>query len=251
MMNQPPPRQKTTRPGGGNQANLVTTAPSLKPVERAAMNGHPGGVLWFTGLPAAGKSMLAMALQRRLFDQGHQVYVLDGDNLRQGLNRDLGFSAADRSENIRRVAELARLFADAGFIVIAAFISPYRADRQSAREIVGQGFHEIFIDADLATCERRDPKGHYARARAGEIAEFTGISAPYEAPLHADLTVPTATRSVDEAVAGLADYVAGHIGRRIARADPDDGERRGSTDQPTLAPLRVDRDRRLAGSAFG
>jgi len=240
MMTQPVPREKSTPPAA-DQANLVAPAPSLRPAERAAMNGHPGGVLWFTGLPAAGKSMLAMALQRRLFDQGHQVFVLDGDNLRQGLNRDLGFSAEDRSENIRRVAELARLFADAGFIVITAFISPYRADRQAACTIVGEGFHEVFIDADLATCEARDPKGHYARARAGEIADFTGISAPYEPPESADLSVPTATRSVDEAVARLADYVARHIGQRAPVALPADSIR-----QPSRASVTADRDIHLA-----
>ena len=187
--------------------NLVPTSHSVCPAERAVANQHPSGVLWFTGLPGAGKSTLAMAMQRRLFESGRQAYVIDGDNLRGGLNSDLGFAAADRSENIRRAAELALLMADAGLIVIVALISPYREDRRIAQEIVGDGFVEVFIDADLETCERRDPKGHYARARAGEIPGFTGIDAPYEAPDRPGLVVNTATRTVEEALGELMGFV--------------------------------------------
>ena len=174
---------------------------------RATRNGHTGGVLWFTGLSGAGKSTLAVELEKRLFTRGYQVFVLDGDNVRQGLNANLGFSPEDRAENIRRVGEVAALFADAGLIVITAFISPYRSDRDRARQAAGEGFREVHIKADIATCENRDPKGLYARARAGEIAEFTGISAPYEEPDDPELVVDTAAHSVDEAVAALIEYV--------------------------------------------
>src|SRR5262249_51816128 len=155
---------------------------------RAARNGHRGGVVWLTGLSGAGKSTLAMATEALLFQKGYQVFVLDGDNLRHGLNVDLGFSAEDRRENIRRVGEVAALFAEAGQVVITAFISPFRADRDLARAAAQRregaaGFHEIFVRCDLNTLEKRDPKGLYRRARAGEIAEFTGVSAPYEEPL--------------------------------------------------------------------
>ncbi len=145
-------------------------------------NGHAGAVIWLTGLSASGKSTLAMAVERRLFARGCFVYVLDGDNVRAGINKDLGFSAEDRAENIRRVAEVAALFADAGAIVVTAFISPFRKDRDAARAAAGSAFHEIYVSADLATCEARDPKGLYRRARSGEVKEFTGVTAPYEPP---------------------------------------------------------------------
>lgn len=174
---------------------------------RAARNGHRGGVLWFTGLSGAGKSTLAMAVEQELFRKGYHVYVLDGDNVRQGLNANLGFSPEDRAENIRRVGEVAALFADAGVIVVTAFISPYRADRARAREAAGAAFHEVFIDADVATCEQRDPKGLYRKARAGEIAEFTGVSAPYETPERAELVINTRHDSVDDCVARIVAYI--------------------------------------------
>jgi bifunctional enzyme CysN/CysC len=174
---------------------------------RASRNRHKPGVLWFTGLSGAGKSTLAMALERRLFDAGYQVYVLDGDNVRTRLNANLGFSPEDRAENIRRVGEVAALLADAGLIVISAFISPYRADRERAREAAGGQFREIFIKADVATCESRDPKGLYKRARAGEIAEFTGISAPYEEPVVPELVVDTSDRDVESCLDELVAYV--------------------------------------------
>ena len=174
---------------------------------RAERNGHAGGVLWFTGLSSAGKSTLAVELEQRLFRIGYQVFVLDGDNLRHGLNADLGFSPEARVENIRRVGELAALFAEAGFIVVCAFISPYRADRRGAREAVGEGFHEVHIKADVAICERRDVKGLYRKARAGEITDFTGISAPYEPPDNCELVVDTGSATVSECVENLVDDV--------------------------------------------
>ena len=174
---------------------------------RGARNGHQGGVLWFTGLSGAGKSTLAIELEQQLFTKGYQVYVLDGDNIRRGLNANLGFSPEDRAENIRRVGEVAALFAEAGMIVISAFISPYRSDRERARAAAGERFHEIFVHADLEECERRDPKGLYRKARAGEIADFTGISAPYEPPETADLVIDTESMAVEESVRALVAYV--------------------------------------------
>ena len=182
---------------------------------RAARNGHEGGVVWLTGLPGAGKTTLAMGVEQRLFAQGYQVFALDGDNVRHGLNADLGFSPAHRAENIRRVGEVAALFAEAGLIVIAAFISPYRVDRERARaatrNLAPGGFHEIYVRADLATCERRDPKGLYRRARAGLIPEFTGVSAPYESPEAPDLVIDTTNATVDQSTAQLEAYTRQHF----------------------------------------
>lgn len=164
-------------------------------------------MLWFTGLSGAGKSTLAMALEKRLFDKGFNVYVLDGDNVRHGLNANLSFSPEDRAENIRRVGEVAALFERAGTLAITAFISPYRSDRDRAREAAGDGFHEIYVKADVATCESRDPKGLYAKARSGEIKDFTGISAPYEAPENPQLVIDTATTNLDDCLDTLVRYV--------------------------------------------
>jgi bifunctional enzyme CysN/CysC len=183
------------------ERHLTSVDQTVTEDERLQANGHAGGVLWLTGLSGSGKSTLAMALQRKLFERGDQVYVLDGDNVRQGLNNDLGFGPVDRTENIRRIAEVANLFADAGFIVVTAFISPYREDRDNARAIVGTKFREVFVKASLAACEDRDPKGLYVKARLGEIPEFTGISAPYEEPLSAELVVDTEHQSLEAAVA--------------------------------------------------
>jgi bifunctional enzyme CysN/CysC len=152
-----------------------------------------------------------MAVERELFRRGLQVYVLDGDNIRNGLSADLSFAPEDRAENIRRVGEVAALFADAGTIAITAFISPYRSDRQRARSAARDSFHEIYIKADLAACETRDPKGLYLRARRGEIAEFTGISAPYEAPESPDLIVDTQQMSIEDCVTHVIDYVEQHF----------------------------------------
>lgn len=183
-----------------NDRNIVEVKSRVSPAARARRSGHSGGVLWFTGLPGSGKSTLAIELERRLFDTGYNVYVLDGDNIRHGLNADLGFTPEDRQENIRRVGEVAALLADAGVIVIAAFISPYQSDRDDARRAAREAFYEIAIAADLETCERRDPKGHYKRARAGQILDFTGVSAPYELPTAPDFSVDTMSSSVAECV---------------------------------------------------
>ena len=192
-------------------SNLTEVEHLLTPQSRAWRNGHYGAVIWFTGLSGSGKSTLAMRVEKRLFNKGFQVYVLDGDNVRRGLNADLGFSPDDRTENIRRIGEAAALFADAGFIVITAFISPYRTDRDRARQAAGDAFHELYIAADLETCERRDPKGLYKRARSGEIEEFTGVSAPYEPPEHPELVVDTGATDVEGCVDEIVDYVERHI----------------------------------------
>jgi bifunctional enzyme CysN/CysC len=189
--------------------NLTEVEHRVTAVQRAMQNNHRGGVLWLTGLSGAGKSTLAIELEQRLFTEGYHVYVLDGDNVRRGLNADLGFNPDGRAENIRRVGEVAALFADAGMVVITAFISPYRSDRDRARAAAPRNFHEVFVKADLAVCEARDPKGLYKRARAGQIADFTGISAPYEAPDKPELVVDTSTASVDECLATLVAYVRG------------------------------------------
>ncbi|MBE0529390.1 MAG: adenylyl-sulfate kinase [Rhodospirillales bacterium] len=206
------PAEVTTK----ENRNLTAVAHAVGGEERTRAYGHAAGVLWLTGLSGSGKSTLAMALERQLFDRGYGVYVLDGDNMRGGLCRDLGFSDGDRAENIRRVAETARLFVDAGFVVISAFISPSREDRNRAREIIGPGFNEVYVKAGLDVCEGRDPKGLYAKARAGEIASFTGISAPYEEPLVPDLTVDTADLSIHQSLARLTHYVENRFGRETA-----------------------------------
>jgi len=175
--------------------------------ERAKRNGHRGGVLWLTGLSGSGKSTIAAAVERALFDRGWSVARLDGDDLRLGLNRDLSFSAADRTENIRRAAETAALLARAGMVVITPLISPLREDRARAREIVGKHFVEVFVSTALEVCEARDPKGLYAKARAGQIAEFTGVSAPYEPPLAPELAVDAGHLSPEEAAGRVIEHV--------------------------------------------
>jgi bifunctional enzyme CysN/CysC len=187
--------------------NITAVGHAVTREARSARNGHRGGVLWFTGLSGSGKSTLALALERELFAKGFNVYVLDGDNVRGGLNANLGFSPEDRAENIRRVGEVAALFADAGFLVISSFISPYRSDRERARAAAPDAFHEVHVKASLEACEGRDPKGLYKRARRGEIAEFTGISSPYEPPEAPDLVVPTDELPVEECLALLTRYV--------------------------------------------
>jgi len=191
--------------------NVVRVEGQVPLTERWTANGHRSGILWFTGLSGAGKSTLAVELEHLLFRKGWHVTVLDGDNIRHGLSADLGFSPEDRAENIRRVGEVAALFARAGMIVVTAFISPYRADRDSVRAIAPELFHEVHVQADLATCELRDPKGLYAKARAGKIAEFTGISAPYEAPEAAELVIDTAARGLEACLGQLSDYVEQHF----------------------------------------
>lgn len=183
-------------------ANDVLWSPSLvESFERAALLRQRGSIVWLTGLSGSGKSTIAHALEVRLIHEGKFAYVLDGDNIRHGLNRDLTFSAEDRHENIRRVSEVACLFADAGAIVIVSFITPYAADRAAARAIAGEvPFIETHIHADLTVCESRDPKGLYRKARAGLIRGFTGIDAPYEAPEHPDVKLDTGVLSVAAAV---------------------------------------------------
>jgi bifunctional enzyme CysN/CysC len=187
--------------------NLFSVEHRVMAPDRARMNGHRGGILWFTGLSGSGKSTLAVELERMLFARGYQVFLLDGDNVRQGLNADLGFSPQDRSENIRRVGEVAALFAEAGMIVVSAFISPYRADRDRVRAAHPAHFHEVHINAPLEVCEARDTKGLYRKARAGKISEFTGVSAPYEAPQAPELVIPTAEWPLARCVAELVAYV--------------------------------------------
>jgi bifunctional enzyme CysN/CysC len=202
---------------GLKSENLTPVDHKVTRASRAERFGHRGGVLWLTGLSGAGKSTLAMAVEQHLFRRGYAVYVLDGDNVRSGLNANLGFSPEDRVENIRRVGEVAALFADAGFLCITAFISPYRTDRQRARQAGGEAFHEIYIHADLATCERRDPKGLYRRARAGEIAEFTGVSAPYEPPEHPELMVDTTQEPIEACVERILRYITDSFAIRSRR----------------------------------
>ena len=187
--------------------NIETIQHRVSDRERWQRQGYRGGVLWLTGLPSSGKSTLAFELERRLFGQGRQVYVMDGDNLRHGLNSDLGFSHEDRTENIRRVGEVAALYAGSGMIAITAFISPYREDRRRARKAAEPHFHEIYLSAELEICEKRDPKGHYKKARKGEIPDFTGVSAPYEAPENPQLVIDTGVMTVEESLKMLEDYV--------------------------------------------
>jgi adenylylsulfate kinase len=180
--------------------------------ERGALLGQRPVTLWLTGLSAAGKSTLAAELERRLVDAGRLCYLLDGDNIRAGISRDLGFGPTDRHENIRRIAEVARLMNEAGVVAITAFISPYRADRAMARSVVGaERFIEVHVAAPLEVCETRDPKGLYAKARRGEIADFTGVSAPYEAPESPELVIETAQASVESCVQRLLDAVMSKI----------------------------------------
>jgi bifunctional enzyme CysN/CysC len=190
--------------------NIFWTEGKITARERAARGGHRGAVVWFTGLSGAGKSTIAQALERELFNRGMHTYVRDGDNIRHGLNVNLGFSPEDRVENIRRVSEVARLMADSGAIVITAFISPYRMDRRRAREIALEGkaeFVEVFVDAPLEVCEARDPKSLYKKARAGKIREFTGIDAPYEPPIDSEIVVHTDKQTVDESVATVLEQL--------------------------------------------
>ena len=192
--------------------NLTWHAGTVTSEQRAGLTGHRAACLWFTGLSGSGKSTLSRALEAALVARGVNAYVLDGDNVRMGLNGDLGFAAEDRTENIRRIGEVARLFVDSGALVLTAFISPYRADRDRVRELIPSGaegprFIEVWVNPGLDVCEERDPKGLYARARSGEIAQFTGVSAPYEAPLSPELEVDTGSQSVDESVQTVVDWL--------------------------------------------
>jgi len=200
-------RKVVGRPRSEGATDVIAQISSVGAAERILRNGHAGGVFWLTGLPSAGKSTVAMAVQRMLFDRGRHVYVLDGDTLRTTLNVDLGFSEEDRTENVRRTAAVAGVLADAGLVVICALISPFSADRDRARAAYPGRFHEIYVSCDLATAEQRDVKGHYKRARAGEIARFTGISSPYEVPASPDLVIDTTRHSIPESAATLMEYI--------------------------------------------
>lgn len=179
--------------------------------QRQAVLGQKGVTVWLTGLSGSGKSTVAAAAEHALVERGRLAYVLDGDNIRHGLNSNLGFSPDDRTENIRRIGEVAKLFTDSGVIVFTAFISPYRADRDKVRAVMEDGdFIEVLMDASLETCESRDVKNLYQKARAGEIPEFTGVSAPYEAPENPELVLDTNTQTVEDSVAEIMDYLEEH-----------------------------------------
>lgn len=189
-------------------SNTVWHKPAVIRINREQLNAHKSVILWFTGLSGAGKSTLAHAVEARLFQMGCRTFVFDGDNVRHGLCADLGFSEEDRSENIRRIGEMCKLFAEAGVIALTAFISPFRKDRQRIRDLVVEGdFLEIYCRASLEVCEQRDVKGLYKRARAGEIKEFTGISSPYEEPERPELVVNTGSQSVEENVDAVVELL--------------------------------------------
>ena len=176
--------------------------------DRERLLGQKGVTLWFTGLSQSGKSTLATEVEKRLYERGHITYILDGDNIRHGLNKNLGFSPEDREENIRRIGEVAHLFSQAGIINMTAFISPYRADRRKARDLAKKGeFLEIFCRCSLDACEKRDKKGLYKKARAGEVPEFTGISAPYEEPENPEITIDTDKETIEEGVGKVISYL--------------------------------------------
>jgi bifunctional enzyme CysN/CysC len=184
--------------------NVHRQALSITRTAREHLNGHVGRVIWFTGLSGSGKSTIANALEKALHAQGMRTYILDGDNVRQGMNKDLGFTDADRVENIRRVAEVAKLMMDAGLIVLTAFISPFRAEREMARRLIGEeNFVEVFVDTPLALCEQRDPKGLYKKARSGQLPNMTGINSPYEPPSPAKAHISLAGGSLADSVATL------------------------------------------------
>lgn len=179
--------------------------------DRQRQNDHKSAVIWFTGLSGSGKSTISVALEKALFEEGKHSYRLDGDNVRHGLNKNLGFSPEDRKENIRRIGEVSKLLVDAGTIAITAFISPYREDRDEVRDILEDGeFIEVYTECSVEECEKRDPKGLYEKARSGEIKEFTGISAPYEAPKYPEITINTETQSIDESVEHILNYLKEH-----------------------------------------
>jgi adenylylsulfate kinase len=188
--------------------NLTWHGSEIDRAAREKSRGHRGATLWLTGLSGSGKSTLSHRVERLLIERGAFAYVLDGDNVRHGLSADLGFSQEDRQENIRRLGEVAKLFTDAGAVVLTAFISPYRSDRQRVRDLLAPGdFVEVYVAASVEVCESRDPKGLYKKARAGEIPDFTGISAPYEAPENAEVVVDTGELSLDESAARVVAYL--------------------------------------------
>ncbi|GGJ61568.1 adenylylsulfate kinase [Anoxybacillus voinovskiensis] len=192
-------------------ANIVWHHATVTKEDRRTKNGHHSAVLWFTGLSGSGKSTIANAVSKKLFELGVQNYVLDGDNIRHGLNKDLGFSAEDRTENIRRIGEVAKLFVDSGQFVLTAFISPFARDRQLVRQLLANDeFIEIYVKCPLEECEKRDPKGLYKKARNGEIREFTGIDSPYEEPVSPELTIETHRHSLEQCVEQVIAYLQHH-----------------------------------------
>jgi adenylyl-sulfate kinase len=192
-------------------ANIVAASGNVDAATRRATTGHGAVTLWFTGLSGSGKSTVAYAVEAALAARGVNAFVLDGDNVRFGLNADLGFSPQDRAENIRRIGHVSRLMVDAGVVVLSSFVSPYRADRASVRDLHDEGqFHEVFIDTPIEVCEARDVKGLYAKARTGEIGDFTGISAPYEAPESPDLRIDTSQLRLDACVELVLSHLAAH-----------------------------------------
>jgi len=188
--------------------NIVWHNATITKEDRHRKNGHKSAILWYTGLSGAGKSTLANKVEEKLFERGYNTYVLDGDNVRMGLNKGLGFTAEDRKENIRRIGEVAKLFVDAGVLVSTAFVSQYKEDREMVRSIMKEGeFVEIYVSASLEVCETRDTKGLYKKARAGEIKNFTGISDPYEAPENPELSVDTGGQTLDESAEVVLNYL--------------------------------------------
>ncbi|MDC8000244.1 adenylyl-sulfate kinase [Aequorivita todarodis] len=196
------------------EENVIPHNFSIAQQQRSILKKHKPLLVWFTGLSGSGKSTIANALEKTLFERNIHTYLLDGDNVRKGLNNNLSFSPEDRTENIRRIAEVANLMMDAGLVVIASFVSPYRIDRENVKRIVGYGnFVEVFVNTPIEECERRDVKGLYAKARAGEIKNFTGVNAPYEAPMAPDVEIDTTMVSVEEAVA----LIVAQIEKRVKR----------------------------------
>jgi len=188
-------------------SNVVWHENYLNLSDRRELLGKKNKILWFTGLSGSGKSTLAIEVQKKLHEKGFLTYILDGDNIRHGLNGDLGFSAEDRKENIRRIGEVTKLLYDAGIYVLVCFISPYRADRQRVRELVGEDFVEIYVKCSLEKCEERDTKGLYKKARAGKIKDFTGISAPYQNPENAEISINTNNHGILESVKKILEYI--------------------------------------------
>jgi adenylylsulfate kinase len=191
--------------------NIIPHEHKIRLEDRLRLKGHKPMVLWFAGLSGSGKSTLASALEQRLYEAGYHTYILDGDNIRTGLNKGLTFNDTDRKENIRRIAEVSKLFVDAGIIVLTAFISPFREDRAMARQLIGPAFAEVYVDCPLEVCEQRDVKGLYKKARAGEIKHFTGIDSPFEAPENPEIAVPTYQQTLEQSVDQLFQFVVSHI----------------------------------------
>jgi adenylylsulfate kinase len=193
------------------EVNIVGYPYNINRAHREQLNGHKAVCLWFTGLSGSGKSTLANHVERQLFERGIRTFVLDGDDIRCGLNKGLSFSEADRDENLRRAGEVARLMCDAGIVTLAAFVSPYKHSRQMVREILGDSFNEVFVDTAMEVCEQRDVKGLYKKARNGKIHNFTGIDSPFEVPENSEIHIVTATQTLDMSVNFILDYILSKI----------------------------------------